>query len=50
MECMRSMVCGGWRRKETAEDAEETNFSFVHTNEDIIRIIRAAPLRDYIHI
>jgi|GEM_PF-6720078 len=46
---LRGMIRGGWNRKKTPEDADEHNFSFVYTNEDVMRITKAIPLRNYIH-
>ena len=48
-ECLRSMVSGGWRRQRTPEGAEERNFSFVYTNDRVMQITRAAPVRNFIH-
>ena len=47
-ECLRSMVGGGWRRKKTEADEEE-NYSFVYTNDDVMKITKAAPLRNYVY-
>ena len=49
VEFLRGMVRGGWRRRSTPEGAEEQNFSLVYTNEDIMRITRATPVRNYVH-
>ena len=45
---LRRMVKGGFRRRST-EDGSETNFSFVYTNIDILRITKCQPLRDFIN-
>ena len=49
MQCLRSMVRGEWGRKETADDVEEINYSFVYTNNDIQRIMKTSPLRNFIY-
>jgi len=45
---LRRMVKGGFRRK-PMEDGSDTNFSLVYTNNDILRITKCQPLRDYIN-
>ena len=44
---LRSMVKGGWKRKDPEEEDGE-NFSFVYSNERVQGITKAEPLRDYI--
>ena len=42
------MVKGGFRNKPT-EPGNDTNFSLVYTNEDILRITKCRPVRDFIN-
>ena len=44
---LRRMVKGGFRNKPT-EPGNDTNFSLVYTNDDILRITKCRPLRDFI--
>ena len=55
MQCLRSMVKGGWSRKNVPESDEdltedqEVDYGFVYTNKQIHEILRTTPLRDYIY-
>ena len=46
---LRRMVKGGFRRK-PAESENETNFSLVYSNIEIVNIIKSKPLRDFINL
>ena len=45
---LRRMVKGGFRNK--PDNGNDTNFALVYTNEDLLRITKCQPLRDYINI
>ena len=44
---LRRMVKGGFRNKPSEGDT--VNFSFVYTNEDLLRITKCQPIRDFIN-
>ena len=44
---LRRMIKGGFRRKPSVGD--DNNFSFVYTNNDLLRITNCTPLRDFIN-
>lgn len=44
---LRSMVKGGWKRREVSENGEVLDYSFVYTNDDISRILKVNNLRDF---
>ena len=44
------MIRGGWEWKETPDDADEVNSSFIYTNSDIQRIMKTAPLSNFIYV
>jgi len=48
-QCLRSMVKGGWKRKETPVDADENDYSFVYTNKEVENIMKTVPLHDFIY-
>ena len=48
IQLQRSMINGGWKRKETPEDTEEVDYSFVYTNNDVLMIMKTAPLCNFI--
>ena len=45
---LRRMVKGGFRNK--PDIGNDTNFALVYTNEDLLRITKCQPLRDFINI
>ena len=45
---LRRMVKGGFRKKLT-DEGSDTNFSLVYTNNDILRITKCQPLREFIN-
>ena len=54
MQCLRSMVKGGWGRRnvpDSSEDDEEqeVDYGFVYTNKQIQQILRIVPLRSFIY-
>ena len=55
MQCQRSMVKGGWSRKnvpgssEDESDDQEVDYGFVYTNKEIQEILRTTPLKDFIY-
>ena len=56
MQCLRSMVKGGWSRKnipDSSEDEEdevqETDYGFIYTNKQIQKILKTTPLKDFIY-
>ena len=48
-EMLRSMVRGGWSRKQP-ENPDEEGYAFKCTNEKIQHILKTTPLRDYINM
>ena len=44
---LRRMVKGGFRKK--TPEGDTVNFSFVYTNEDLLRITKCQPIRDFIN-
>lgn len=44
-QCLRSMVKGGWRRR----NREEGEYQFVYTNEASQNIVKTTPLRNFIY-
>ena len=46
-QCLRSMVKGGWRRRE-AVDEETEEFRFFYTYRKIEKITKTSPLRNYV--
>ena len=48
-QLLRSMVKGGWKRRDTSDDVEEKDYRFVYTNADITGIIKTANLRDNVY-
>ena len=50
MQCMRAMIRGGWEWKETPDDADEVNSSFIYTNADIQRIMKKSTLSNSIYV
>ena len=51
MECLRSMVKRGWKRRNIGEDVdpEEIDFGYVYTNQQIQEILHITPLTNTIH-
>ena len=47
-ELLRSMVRGGWSRR-TAENPDDVEYAFRYTNNDIQRILKTTPLRDFVN-
>ena len=43
--CLRSMVKGGWKRKNVDED----EYSFQYTNQQVQDIVQIVPLRESVH-
>ena len=48
-QLLRSMVKGGWKRRDTSDDVEKKDYRFVYTNADITGIIKTANLRDNVY-
>ena len=48
-QILRSMIKGGWARKNTLNDGDEDDFAFIYTNGEIERIIKTTPLRNVIY-
>ena len=48
---LRSMVKRGWKPRNVGQDVdpEDTDFSFVYSNDQLQSILRTTPLRDVIH-
>lgn len=44
---LRSMVRGGWSRR-SSENPDEAEYAFRYTNNDIQRILKTTPLRDFV--
>ena len=48
-QCLRSMVKGGWKRIETSDHSDEVDYTFVYSNQELERILKTVPLRDFIY-
>ena len=51
MECLRSMVKNGWKRRNIGEDveAEDVDYRFIYTNQQIQSILHTTPIRNTIN-
>ena len=48
-QCLRSMVKGRWKRIETSDHSDEVDYTFVYSNQELERILKTVPLRDFIY-
>ena len=48
-QCLRSMVKGGWKRIETSDHSDEVDYTFVYSNQELEKILKTVPLRDFIY-
>ena len=47
-QCLRNMVKGGWKRIETSDHSDEVDYTFVYSNQELEKILKTVPLRDFI--
>ena len=45
---LRNMMKGGWVCGESPDESEEVNYSFLCTNNEVQKVIKTIPLRDFI--
>ena len=43
------MVKGSWKRIETSDHSDEVDYTFVYSNQELERILKTVPLRDFIY-
>ena len=43
------MVKGGWKRIETSDHSDEVDYTFVYSNQELEKILKTVPLRDFIY-
>ena len=48
-EILRSMVRGGWKRRNIDDDAVQKVWRFVYSNDDIKRILKTTSLRNHVY-
>ena len=51
-QCIRSMVKGGWKRRnipESDNEDEEADYAFIYSNEQVENILKTTPLRNFIY-
>ena len=46
---LRNMIKGGWVCGESPDESEEVNYSFLYTNNEVQKVIKTIPLRDFIY-
>ena len=46
---LRNMIKGGWVCGESPDESEAVNYSFLYTNNEVQKVIKTIPLRDFIY-